>query len=414
MKTTDSGQKSAFYSGRLCMTAKHFGSARIISVLPEKRYLGVVKKEWTWQDSGFLTTIQKPEEVLNMSTSILYHVFGLKGITYQSGSYKGPWVVFRARLKDHFHRCPKCGSRDVVFKGNKTRHLILGVIGRKHCQLALDIHRIQCKSCGQIRWPKVPFADGKHRFVRSFALTVLDLLRFGTIQSVARYLDVSWDLIKEIHRMKLMGLYRRIPLHKVTYIGIDEFSIRRGHHYMTIFVDLKTGRILKAVEGKSKESIMPFLKTLATKAKRLKGIAMDMSHSYYWAVQEVLPNVAVIFDRYHVMSLMNQAVDEFRRDYQRQLDQLGQKTLKGIRFLLLRNYDRLDERCKGRLERLFRVNQPLYLMHTMKRKRHGVFFRPGAGMPWPPGSGPWPGWPGLWLPTGRDCSTTFNTGSPTV
>ena len=75
---------------------------------------------------------------------------------------------------------------------------------------------------------------GTHRFVRSFALTVLDMLRFGTIRSVAQYLGVGWGLVKNIHKERLQFLYRKIPLKGVEVIGIDEFSFKEGHHYMTV------------------------------------------------------------------------------------------------------------------------------------------------------------------------------------
>jgi transposase len=69
---------------------------------------------------------------------------------------------------------------------------------------------------------------------------------------------------------------------------------------------------------------------------------MNMSSAYFWAVRETLPGVKVVFDRFHVISLMNQAIDELRRDHQADLDSVGQQTLKGSRFLLLRNYDSLE------------------------------------------------------------------------
>jgi transposase len=80
--------------------------------------------------------------------------------------------------------------------------------------------------------------------VRSFALSVLDLLRFGTIRSVTHYLGVGGGLVKDIHKSKLRILYRKIPLHKVRTIGIDEFSIRKGREYLTVVTDSRTGRIL--------------------------------------------------------------------------------------------------------------------------------------------------------------------------
>ena len=167
--------------------------------------------------------------------------------------------------------------------------------------------------------------QGTARYTRSFALTVLDLLRSWTIQAVARYLHVSWDVVKEIHKSRLDVQYRKINLSDVKYIGVDEFSIRKHHKYMTIFIDLQTGRVLHAVEGTKKEDLAPFLKILARRKKQLKAVAMDMSASFSAAMKEYLPEVPVVFDRYHVMALINRKVDSLRRDQQRTLEAEGKR-----------------------------------------------------------------------------------------
>lgn len=289
-----------------------------------------------------------------MSTSVLYHAFGLKGIRYQSTHYRSDAVIFQAEMTDDLIRCPKCDCGKATYRGRKTRWFFMSPVGRKKCILVLHFHRLKCVDCATLWWPGFPFMMGKHRYVRSFALTVLDLLRFGTIRSVAHYLGVGWDLVKEIHKSKLRVLYRKIPLHKVRYIGIDEFSIRKGHEYMTVVTDLRTGRILHAVEGKGKEDILPFLQKLARKGKRLEGVAMDMSSAYYHAVLQVLPRVDIVFDRYHIMALINQAIEGLRREQQRELDGLGKKTLKGNRFLLFRNYEDLKPDRKPASTRCWR------------------------------------------------------------
>ncbi len=115
---------------------------------------------------------------------------------------------------------------------------------------------------------------------------MLDLLKFGTIHAVAAFLRVGWDMVKEIHKDKLFILYRTIPLREVRYIGVDEFSLKKGHEYMTIFTDLENGRILHAVEGRGKDDIRPFIEKLYKKAMKLKAVAMDMSKSYCFAFRE--------------------------------------------------------------------------------------------------------------------------------
>jgi transposase len=157
-------------------------------------------------------------------------------------------------------------------------------------------------------------------------------------------------------------------LKELKYLGIDEFSIRKGHSYMSIFVDLESGRILHAVEGKSGKDIEAFLKVLKRKAPNLKAIAMDMSTSFISAVEQHLPFIPIVFDRYHVMALMNKAIDELRREQQAQLDDEGREALKGSRFLLLKNYEKLDQDKKDRLQQLLDVNTPLFTMHTMKEQ----------------------------------------------
>lgn len=107
-------------------------------------------------------------------------------------------------------------------------------IGRKQALLRITMHRLQCKSCNSMWWPQLPFVEGLERYTRSFAHTALDMLRFATIEAVADFLHVSWHLVKGIHKNKLAKTYRHISLAKVKYLGVDEFSIRKNHRYMTI------------------------------------------------------------------------------------------------------------------------------------------------------------------------------------
>ena len=206
------------------------------------------------------------------------------------------------------------------------------------------------------------------RYTRSFALTVLDLLRFGTIRSVAEYLHIGWDTVKNIHKAKLTTVYRNINLKNVKHLGIDEFSIRKGHTCMTVFIDLRTGRVLHAVKGTRREDIAPSLKLLSKKARNIRAVSMDMRGSFISSSKEFLPDVPVIFDRYHIMAQINRGIDSLRREQFNLLDTAGQNILKGSRFLLLRNFRSLTDRNKCRLENLLEVNRPLFIMHSMKEQ----------------------------------------------
>ena len=311
-----------------------------------------------------------------MSTSLLYHAFNIKGVEYHSTKYLGNAIVFSTEITNKFLKCPRCDCRQAVFKGQKTRWLKMGPLGRKQALLRLRVHRLQCVKCEKLWWPQLPFMVGKHRYTRSFTMIALDLLRFGTIKDVAQYLHVGWDLLKEIHKSKLHNLYRNIPLKGLKFLGIDEFSIRKGHKYMTIFIDLQSGRILHAVEGRSQENIQPFLKKSARKAKKLKAVAMDMSRSFSSAVTEHLPKADIVFDRYHIMANINMAIEGLRREQQRTLDDKDKAAFKGCRFVLLRNYHALTENNEVKLTRLFEINKPLFKMHSMKEQLRLLWSQP--------------------------------------
>ncbi len=304
-----------------------------------------------------------------MSTSVLYHAFQIEGVKYNSTSYEGRDVVFHADIVDAYLCCSNCKSHDVLSKGHRERRFHLPPIGRKQCFLNLWVPRIFCRACGELHWIHLPFMKGKSRMSRSFIRTALDLLSFSTIKSVAEYLRVGWDCIKDLHKDKLQTLYSHISLKDLEYISVDEFAIAKGHEYMTVFTDIRSGRVIHAIEGKDSNAVIPFLKRLNRKAINLKGIAMDMSPAFYSAVKQILPHVPIIFDHFHVMKMMNTVLDDIRKEQQK----INGNTLKGDRFLLLKNYDHLDVNGMERLNTLLAVNEPLFVAHTMKEQLRSLW-----------------------------------------
>ena len=137
---------------------------------------------------------------------------------------------------------------------------------------------------------------------------------------------------------------------------------------MTIFTDITTGQIIHAVEGRDEESLRPFLKLLSKKAKRLRGIGIDMSAAYSNSIQKHLPLVSIIYDRFHVTKLLNDTIDKIRRAEYVRHKNTGLAVMKGQRFLLLRNFVSLDNKQKSSLERLLEINHSLAVAHSMKEQ----------------------------------------------
>ena len=299
-----------------------------------------------------------------MSTSLLYQVYNIKGVIYKSTQYLKNKVIFYAEISANYPKfCSKCNSNECILKDKKKRLFYLIPFGRKKCFLSLQMHKMQCKNCNHKWWIKLPFMRNKSKLTKSFVKYVLEFAEITTIKFIAKFLNLNWNTVKNIHKTNLEKTYKRISLKEITTIAMDEFSIRKGHSYITIFIDLKTGRIIHAVEGRSKEAIFPFLKKIKKHAKNLKAIAMDMSGSYYSAVKEVLNHIDIVFDHFHAIALMNKAIDELRREESSNIN-----SLKGVRFLLLKNYDSLDTNGMERLNALLAINQPLFIAHALKEQ----------------------------------------------
>ncbi len=303
-----------------------------------------------------------------MSTSNLYHAHGIKGVEYKSTTYQEGTIVYHTEMVHQKICCPKCNSQNSHFKGQKTRRLKMTPVGSKKCYLDVLLHRLKCLKCHHQWWPRLPFMKGKLQMTRSLIRYAFDLLSISTIQDVSRLLGMSWNVIKKIHKIKLEKLYRKIDITKIKYLSVDEFAIKKGHEYMTVFSDVESGRIVYAVEGRKVEDIAPFLFKLKRKAKRLKAIAMDMSVSYISAMEQFLPGIDIVFDHFHVNALMNKTLDEIRKEQQKNLNQREEKVLKGNRFLLLKNYENLEPAFRSRLEAILEVNEPLFKAYALKEQ----------------------------------------------
>jgi len=200
-----------------------------------------------------------------MSTSMLYHAFGISGVKYLATDYSGSKVTFHAEMTHQCLQCPKCSGSHFKFRGKYIRRFHMIPFGKKPCCLNLILHRVECRSCSHLYRPILPFMPKSRRMTRAFIRLAMDLLSFGTIQDVARFLGVGWDTIKRIHKEHLQSRYQNIPLEKIEYISIDEFSIKKGHNYMTVVTDMTSGAIIHAVEGRKKEDIKGFFLKLKKK-----------------------------------------------------------------------------------------------------------------------------------------------------
>jgi transposase len=188
-----------------------------------------------------------------MLASFLYHTNQITDVQVENVEYFESKVVFHTIYQPKKTSCPSCAYQTFNRDGMKKRSLRMAPLGNKSAFLSLKIHRCKCCNCARTWWPPIPFVKGKKRTTISFERYVIKMMQFSTIKHVANFLNASWGLIKNIHKAHLKEKYKGVDFTALQYIGVDEFSIHKGHEYMTIFINLVTGEIIHTVEGKSME-----------------------------------------------------------------------------------------------------------------------------------------------------------------
>ena len=304
-----------------------------------------------------------------MSTSFVYHAFGLPGYDFLSYDFSKGKITIKIRPKNSLLLCPCCRSKHVVKKGTYNRTIRTIPIGSKPVFLEVEIPRIYCLSCFCTRMIDIKFAKSKKRYSKKFARHVLSLAKLMTIKDVAKFLGVGWDLVKDIYKQYLKKRFSNPKLSKLKYIAIDEISTRKGHKYVTLVMDIKTGAVVFVGDGKGADSLLPFWKRLKKSRAKLKAISTDMGPAYISAVLEHQPGVPLIFDRFHVVKLMNDKLANIRRALHRELkDTMHKDVLKGARWILMKNPDNLseDHNEQERLKEALRLNEPLATAYYMK------------------------------------------------
>jgi transposase len=304
-----------------------------------------------------------------MSQSLLYHAFGIINYNYVNTKYEEGKIFFTIKHNNFSLCCPDCGSKEIICRGTKNRRFKTLPIGGKLVFIELCVQRIECKKCNAIKQVNIDFTSFHHSYTKSLEHYIIDLSKHMTIEDISKYLKMSWDTVKEIIKCNLEKVYRKTKLKDLKKIAIDEISIGKNHKYLTIVLDLETGKVVYIGDGKSSEALTEFWKKLKHSKAKVEAIAIDMSKAYIKAIKDNVPDTCIVFDHFHVIKLFNEKLSDFRRKLHNKVKDKEQKqVLKGTRWLLLKNPENLNEEYneKERLEQALKLNKPLSCVYYMK------------------------------------------------
>lgn len=304
-----------------------------------------------------------------MSTSLLYRAIGLDGYIHVKAWDENRQFKLKAQPPVGELACPGCGSRNVIRRGTVNRKVYAPPFGNRRTVVFLETPRLQCHDCRCVKTRPLPKVVPGTNHTKSFARMVVDLRKMMTIQDIARYLGVSQQMVRDIDKRYLKSHFSKPKLKHLKLLAIDEISTRKGYKYVTIVMDLESGAIVFVGQGKGKKALKPFWKRLKASHAKIEAVATDMSSAYYAAVQKNLPDATLVFDRFHIVKLMNEKLSQLRRDLQREAEEkLHKHVLKGTRWLLLKSPENLNDDYdeRERLKQALELNQSLATAYYLK------------------------------------------------
>ena len=263
-------------------------------------------------------------------------------------------------------RCGTCGERAPRYDRQPVREWRHLSWGRMAAWLQYAPWRVSCPRCG-VKVEQVPWASGSSVFTSGFEELAAYLSQVMDRTAVSRLLGISWVTVGNIVERVVARRLDGARFGKLKRIGIDEFSYRKRHRYLTLVVDHDTRRVVWAGKGRSAETLGAFFKQLGPgRCARIELVTADLASSWQKALAAWVPHARVVFDRFHVERLASDAVDEVRRSEQRRLDPADAKALKGTRYALLKHPGRLKPGEARRLETLRRENRALDRAYELK------------------------------------------------
>ena len=215
------------------------------------------------------------------------------------------------------------------------------------CYLHAWIPRVDLGN-GKIRQVQAPWEGHAPGFTLLFEALILELVKVMPVHNVCQVLDVYdnklWKMIKAYtNKARAEEDYS-----KVTVVGIDETPVRKNHVYVSLFVDIEEKRTIFVTEGKDHTVIQAFVSDLVAhggQPDNIDQVSCDMSPAFIKGVEANLPNASVVFDRFHVSKVINEAVDKVRKS-----EVEKNPILKGSKYIFLKNRENLTAYQKQRLE----------------------------------------------------------------
>jgi len=234
--------------------------------------------------------------------------------------------------------------------------------------LELEVRRVACVRCDKVKRERLDFLADNPLYTKRFAYFVGRRCRGAAIKDVADELALDWHTVKSLDMQYMQAQLKRAGMPGLRAIGIDEISIRKGHTYRIVVSDLERGRpIWFGGEDRSEASMNQFYLWLGKKKSSLLRLAvMDMWKPFRLATHAHAPQAAILFDKFHIMRHLGDALDKVRKTEYARLSGKDRRFIKGQKYTLLSRHENLNLEGRTALKALLVANKRLNTAYVLK------------------------------------------------
>jgi transposase len=263
--------------------------------------------------------------------------------------------------------CAGCEKARRRFYGKRWRRVRDLDCGDREVYLDFQMRRVKCPLCG-VKNERLAFLSDNTRFTLRFALKVGALCRVMTIRDVARHMRMDWHAVKELDKIYMREQLRLAGPPEPSVIGVDEVSIKKRHIYRIVVSDLETKRaIWFGGDGRSEADMDRFYAFLGKEnAAKLRLAVMDMWLPFRKSTQAHASNAAVLFDKFHILRHLGEALDKVRKQEYARLTGDQRKFIKGQKYVLLSHRENLTREGKQSLKLLLAANKRLNTAYILR------------------------------------------------
>ncbi|MFH0875879.1 MAG: ISL3 family transposase [archaeon] len=270
--------------------------------------------------------------------------------------------------------CPMCNKQCLLFEEEYERNIKDLDLANAKCFLRINQRKIRCHKCGYRGIEFLSFAGKYDRVTKRLADKIAEDCEEACLKEVARRYHLNWKTVKEIDREHIKAMLPEIGKLVIRRIAIDEIAIEKGHKYFTIIRDYDTGIALKIIFGRDYKNVKEALETLGTERLSLiKYASLDMWDPYIKAIKECCPNAELVFDKFHVVKKINEAVDKVRKKEFAHASDQERIYMKHKRWVILHRHKNLKPEQKETLENLIGNNNRLYKAYLLKEQMLSIF-----------------------------------------